>query len=72
MVTCRNNVGPRIASQHEGREETGGDGPRPPGVMAGAESHAGLVSAASLAMPLSRAALILWARSSGTVTTSWR
>jgi hypothetical protein len=42
-----------------------GDGPRPPGVLAGVGSQAGPASAASLAKPFSRAARITFARSSG-------
>ncbi len=54
-----------MPSQHDGRTGVRGDGPRPPGVLAGDGSQAGPASAASLAKPFSRAALITFARSSG-------
>ena len=58
-----------MPSQHEGRTGVRGDGPRPPGVLAGVGSQAGPASAASLANPFSSAALITLARSSGIVMT---
>jgi hypothetical protein len=68
-VTCFNSVAPKIGSHIEGRGGGVGDGPGPPGVLAGAASQADVGAAASLARPSSSAVLMVRARSSGTVTT---